>query len=186
MNSDMMHLTDEALEEYADGVMEGGAFAGAGRHLEECSRCAARLHSLQTTGEYLRSLPLEHPAPGFTRAILERIDEAGSARALSLAGWLAGIFGMVCVGGAILAVFAATGVLSLEGTRESTSVLQRYWVEGWGAVSGALPSTAKWFGLHEPASRTLTIVLLPLAVLVFLGGVDRLLGRRLRRDHLSA
>lgn len=183
MTTDREHLGDGLLEELADDLIADDARADAERHLAVCPRCAARLWAVRRMDAALRALPLERAPQGFTRSLLRQLEEKGPARALTLAGWFSGILGLLVVCSVLLAVFVSTGAISPGETAGQQGVLGQYWAQGWDALSILLGPAGKWMNQHLPASSTMTMMVLTLAVLGGLGLLDRVLGRRFRGDN---
>ncbi len=183
MTTDHAHLGDELLEELADDLIADDARRDAERHLAACPRCAARLRALRVVGSALGALPLERAPEGLTRSVLGQLDEKVPARTLTLAGWFSGILGLMLVGSVLLAVFASTGVISLQGAAGEGSPTGQYWSGAWTVLADLLGPAGKWFNQHLPAASTVTTMVLTLAVLAGLGLLDRVLGRRFRGEH---
>lgn len=95
------------LDEYLDGMLEGGAKADLERHASECDHCGRTLARAKALKETLTQLPVEGPAIGFFDEALRRAAETQPAARpkTSVAGWYAGAIA------AGIAVVAMTGLL---------------------------------------------------------------------------
>lgn len=70
------HLSQEQLEAFVPRLRaEGGAPPpDHRRHLETCDRCRDALHRLEALDEALADLPDLRPSPGFTEAVMARVE----------------------------------------------------------------------------------------------------------------
>ena len=76
----MNHLTQNELQEIADGGRASEENAAAELHLRLCQECTKRLAVLRLIERAIRSLPLEKAPPGLSRNVLKSlgIGEASS------------------------------------------------------------------------------------------------------------
>jgi len=71
------HLAEEELELFLslpDGEARREPPASCRRHLETCARCRRELDSLRSLHRALSALPELSPSPGFTEAVLSRVE----------------------------------------------------------------------------------------------------------------
>ena len=183
MTNGDMHLTGDALEEYLDGAMPAAERADAARHLASCPGCRERARELASLGGAIAALPREQLDARFTGELLEKLGVTGASRALSLAGWMAGVIGLAFVACVVLAVFMATGVVPSGAPGDQWVKLQEYWRQGGGWLTGGLGALGHWLDPLVPASPSLKTLLSAALVLAVLALCDRFLGRRLLRGQ---
>lgn len=70
------HLTQEQLEAFVPRLRAEDVEPPPGdrRHLEACGRCRRELHALEELDEALAGLPELEPSPGFTEAVMARVE----------------------------------------------------------------------------------------------------------------
>lgn len=70
------HLSQEELERFLPRLRGEGAEPGpdARRHLDACGRCRHELRQLEAVDQALAGLPRLEPSPGFTEAVMARVD----------------------------------------------------------------------------------------------------------------
>lgn len=70
------HLDQEELELFLPSLREEGTGPPSEhrRHLEACERCRTELRSLEAVDEALAALPELSPSPGFTEAVMARVE----------------------------------------------------------------------------------------------------------------
>jgi hypothetical protein len=105
------HLTDEAAQRLADGLLDEGAQdAGVARHAEGCAACAALVESHRALASALDGLCCPEVPHDFTAGVLERVEAADRQRVRER--WLAGaiLAGVLVAALAALAAAGAGGV----------------------------------------------------------------------------
>ena len=102
-----VHLTDERAQSLVDGLLPASVRAECQAHLDDCEACRVLVDSYVALGEALDQLDAPLPAPDFTDAVMQRIEEREAARAWERK--LAfGIFGAAAL--TACAIFAFLGV----------------------------------------------------------------------------
>ena len=71
----MTHLTEDVLNDWADGSLDGRPLESAERHMANCVACRARARAIRELVQELRAMPREVAPPATLRmTIAERID----------------------------------------------------------------------------------------------------------------
>jgi anti-sigma factor RsiW len=78
-----LHLTDELAQRYVDGVATEAEAVHCTEHLAGCDGCSLLVESYRALGDALEGLGGPEPEPGFTAAVMARIDGAERAAARS-------------------------------------------------------------------------------------------------------
>src|SRR5689334_1991910 len=68
------HLSDEILQQLADGLLQGAPLAAAEVHLLECGACAALCDEYASLFEGLESMPVPPPPARFTAQVMARVE----------------------------------------------------------------------------------------------------------------
>lgn len=68
------HLTDETIEQIADGILAGEALQRAEAHLEACSACAVELEGSRAFFATLSQLPRFAPSPQFADLVMGKVQ----------------------------------------------------------------------------------------------------------------
>ncbi len=87
LNGDMRHLTSEQIQEFLDGGLSPREEAVVREHLSGCSHCQSELEEWSLLFSELEGLPQVEPDPGFTRAVMSRIETRRPLGA-RVRGWL--------------------------------------------------------------------------------------------------
>jgi hypothetical protein len=80
------HLTDETIEQIADGILAGEALQRAEAHLEGCSTCAVELEASRAFFAALSQLPRFAPAPQFADLVMSKVQV--TPRASPVFAWI--------------------------------------------------------------------------------------------------
>ena len=81
----MDHFSEDTLNEYLDGALEGGLRRQVEAHLTGCGACQARLTALDRVGAALAGLPEQPPVHDLAPAIMKRLVRRPSIGRLALA-----------------------------------------------------------------------------------------------------
>ncbi len=170
------HLTDEILQQYADGALPRDKRRTAKRHLDACSRCQTILGSLERIDRTLRTMPREHAGEAFTRDVMLRLGiKPPTPLLFRVAESLAYLFGLVLVVGVTGTVYFLSGVINAKHIDHTRSVFGDvlgsaggYWRDAGGAISLTIKTYLPF--LFE--SATLRIGITTVLVLVVLALVD--------------
>lgn len=128
----MIHLSEETLNEYLDGVLPPAALAATGAHLQGCPACRAQLEQLRGLFAALESLP---EAP-LERDLAAAVVTALAARAPLSRGVRLAL--VVQALGALAVIVLAWPLLNLETVASGAAL-------AWGPALAQLPG---WFALQ--------------------------------------
>lgn len=107
-----LHLDDERAQLLLEGLLPAPAAALAEGHLAACPGCRALLDSHRALAQALSGLTAPEPPPGFTAAVLERVE-----RRQRLAAWerRLGVAILAAAAAAAGALFASAGESAWAG-----------------------------------------------------------------------
>lgn len=82
----LAHLTESAVEQFADGLLTGEEYSKAETHVGGCDLCAARVEASRALIDALSTLPRFAPSPGFADQVMANIQVA--PRASPIFAWI--------------------------------------------------------------------------------------------------
>jgi hypothetical protein len=82
----MAHLTESAVEQFADGLLAGEELDRAEAHVQECAVCAAHVEASRALIDALSTLPRFAPSPGFADLVMANIQV--TPRASPVFAWI--------------------------------------------------------------------------------------------------
>jgi hypothetical protein len=89
-----MHHPEEEFSAYLDRELNSDAVGEIEAHLKECPTCVRKLNALRELNEVLRSAPELQPSPGFSKRVLQRVEQDRQSRH-SFAKWM--VLGLAAV-----------------------------------------------------------------------------------------
>ena len=132
---DIRHIAEDEAQLYLEGAIEPSEAIRIDEHVASCAACQALVTSFEALSEALSGLPLADPPPDFTAAVMARIDERESTRAMErriVVGVLATVgvslaFALALAGQAAwapaLSAASSIGVKTLQAVRITSDVL---------------------------------------------------------------
>lgn len=181
MTSNENHVATDDLHLMLDGRLSPQSTEVVVRHIAECPRCRALLHSMEEIDSSLRILPVERTTPAFSDYVMRRIDiRQESSLWIRL---LQNLTGVVSMG----FVLAGLGLMYIYGKRffgitqpESEGILSRLLAGGLEDSAAYVDTITKLLKSFVPyifGENVLPVVVSAAIVIFVIGAFDRLLMR---------
>jgi anti-sigma factor RsiW len=171
------HVPQDDIQAFVDGRLEREEERAVRNHLSLCRECRESYEGLRAFDSALRRLPLERTTPAFTAGVMHRLGLLPqSRRVTSLAENIAYLAGLLLVLGAMVGIFALTGVLGGGGNASGLSSVADVLGKTSKATARGIDSFTGWlmtffpFAFGKGALSISLVVVLAVAVLAL---VDR-------------
>lgn len=153
------HLTDETIEQIADGILAGAALQRAEAHLEGCSTCAVEVEASRAFFAALSQLPRYAPSPQFADLVMAKVQV--TPRTSPVFAWIRHWAPETRRGWTLLVAALLAPMLPILGfaiwvasnpVLSASTVLQWTFLQGRALVVEAAQAVARW-GVAMGATR---------------------------------